>query len=80
MQAIREELGKKTVYWSFNRSASALEELSENTKALTAELKNSNESSTRLTTTLNRLTMAAVGIALVTLAFEVAKGIWKINT
>ena len=76
MQAIQEQLGKKTVYWSFNRSASALEELSENTKALTAELKNSNESSTRLTTSLNILTLAAVVIAAFALLFEVAKWIW----
>ena len=79
-QAVQEEMSKKTVYSSFKRSALALEELSENTKALTAELKNSNESSTRLTTSLNRLTLAAVVIAALAFAFEVAKWVWKVNT
>jgi hypothetical protein len=71
--AVYEAMSQKTVYSSFNRAASALEKLSENTKALTAELKTSNETSTRLTRSLNRLTLAAVVIAALALEFEVVK-------
>jgi hypothetical protein len=71
--AVYEAMSQKTVYSSFNRTASALEKLSENTKALTAELKTSNKTSTRLTLSLNILTSAAVFIAALALGFEVVK-------
>ena len=77
--AVYEAVSKKTVYSSFNRSASALEELSENTKALTAELKTSSETSTKLTESLNRLTLAAVIIAALAFGFEVTKWVLKIS-
>lgn len=75
--AVYEAMSKKTVYSSFNRSASALEELSESTKSLTAELKTSSETSTKLTESLNRLTLAAVIIAALALGFEVTKWVLK---
>lgn len=68
-----EAMSKNTVFSSLNRSASALEKLAVNTEALTMEIKNSNESSTKLTRSLNRLTFAAVVIASGALALEVYK-------
>ncbi|WP_011589860.1 hypothetical protein [Alcanivorax borkumensis] len=68
-----EAMSKNTVFSSLNRSASALEKLADNTEALTAELKNANESSTKLTKSLNWLTFAAVAIAAGALALEVYK-------
>lgn len=72
-QAVYEAVNKKTVYSSFDRSASALEELAENTKALTVEMRNASESSTKLTKSLNWLTFAAVMIAGVALILETVK-------
>ena len=66
-------MSKNTVFSSLNRSASALEKLAVNTEALTAELKKANESSTKLTKSLNWLTFAAVLIAAGALALEVYK-------
>lgn len=68
-----EAMSKNTVFSSLNRSASALEKLADNTKALTTELKNANESSTKLTKSLNRITLAAVVIAAATLGLEIYK-------
>jgi|TARA_Y100000815_G_C12954199_1_gene354070 hypothetical protein len=68
-----EAMSKNTVFSSLNRSASALEKLAVNTEALTAELKNANESSTKLTKSLNWLTFAAVLIAAGALILEVYK-------
>ena len=68
-----ETMSKNTVFSSLNRSASALEKLSSNTKTLAAEMKSASEYSARLTTSLNRLTLAAVIIAGGTLIFEVVK-------
>ena len=68
-----EAMSKNTVFSSLNRSASALEKLSENTEALTAEIKNASASSSRLTSSLNRLTLAAVIIAGLALALEITK-------
>jgi hypothetical protein len=79
-QAVLEEISKKTVYSSFRRTASALEDLSKNTKLLTAELKDSNESSTKLTTSLNRLTFAALVIAAIALVLEIYKLVLPAST
>lgn len=68
-----EAMSKNTVFSSLNRSASALEKLAVNTEALTTELKNANESSTKLTKSLNWLTFAAVLIAAGALCLEVYK-------
>lgn len=68
-----EAMSKNTVFSSLNRSASALETLADNTKALTEELQNANESSTQLTKSLNRITLAAVVIAAATLGLEIYK-------
>jgi uncharacterized phage infection (PIP) family protein YhgE len=68
-----ETMSKNTVFSSLNRSASALEKLSNNTETLAAEMKSASESSTRLTTSLNRLTLAAVIIAGGALILEVVK-------
>lgn len=68
-----EIMSKNTVFSSLNRSASALEKLAVNTEALTTEIKSSNESSTNLTRSLNRLTLVAVVIAAGALALEVYK-------
>ena len=58
-----ETMAANTVFSSVNRSASALEKLAVNTEALTKEIKNANDSSTKLTKSLNYLTLAAVIIA-----------------
>lgn len=68
-----ETMSKNTVFSSLNRSASALERLSNNTETLAAEMKSASESSTRLTRSLNRLTLAAVIIAGGALILEVVK-------
>ena len=68
-----ETMSKNTVFSSLNRSASALEKLAENTQTLAAEMKSASESSTRLTTSLNRLTLAAVIIAGGALILEAVK-------
>ena len=68
-----EAMSKNTVFSSVNKSASALEKLAVNTEALTKEIENANESSTKLTTSLNRLTLAAVVIAGLALILEVVK-------
>ncbi|WP_280570696.1 hypothetical protein [Chromohalobacter sp. 296-RDG] len=62
-----------TVFSSLNRSVSALEKLAVNTEALTAELKNANDSSTKLAKSLNWLTFSAVVIAAGALILEVYK-------
>ncbi|XPF94984.1 hypothetical protein ACM9HF_02930 [Colwellia sp. RE-S-Sl-9] len=68
-----ETLSKNTIFSSVNRSASALEKLAINTEALTQEIASANDSSTKLTKSLNRLTLAAVIIAACALALEVIK-------
>jgi len=68
-----EVMSKNTVFSSLNHSASALERLADNTEALTAELKKANESSTKLTRSLNLITFAAVVIAAATLGLEIYK-------
>jgi len=61
---------KNTIPSALNRSASALEKLNTNTEALTSEIKNASSSSTKLSKSLNRLTLVAVIIAALALAFE----------
>lgn len=68
-----ETMSKNQVFSSLNRSASALQKLAANTEALTAELKNANESSTKLSKSLNWLTFAAVVIAAGALVLEIYK-------
>ena len=68
-----EAISKNTFFSSLNRSASALENLSDHAKALTEEIKRSGESSSRLAKSLNKLTLAAVVIAVVALTLEA----WK---
>lgn len=68
-----ETMSKNTIFSSLNRSALALEKLAVNTEALTSELKNASESSTKLATSLNKLTCAAVIIALVAVVIEIVK-------
>jgi hypothetical protein len=66
-------MSKNTVFSSVNKSASALEKLTVNTEALTQEIKSANDSSTKLTQSLNRLTLAAVVIAGLALILEATK-------
>ena len=68
-----ETLSKNTTFSSLNRFASALEKLAINTEALTQEIASANDSSTKLTTSLNHLTLAAVVIAACALVLEVVK-------
>ena len=68
-----ETMSKNTTFLSVNRSASALEKLAINTEALTQEIASANDSSTKLTKSLNRLTFAAVIIAACALALEIFK-------
>jgi hypothetical protein len=66
-------MSKNTVFSALNRSASALESLSENTDVLAREIKRAGESSSRLARSLNVLTGVAVFIAAVALGLE----FWK---
>jgi len=68
-----ETLATNRVFSSHNKSASAQEALVKNIEALTHEISKANDSSTKLTTSLNRLTLAAVIIAALTLGLEVIK-------
>lgn len=68
-----ETLAENRVFSSHNKSASAQEALVKNIEDLTQEISNASESSTKLTTSLNRLTLAAVIIAALAFGLEIIK-------
>lgn len=68
-----ETLSANRVFSSHNKSASAQEALVKKLEDLTKEISNASDSSTKLTTSLNRLTLAAVVIAALAFGLEVFK-------
>ena len=75
-----ETLAANRVFSSHNKSATAQEELVHKIENLTVEITNANASSTRLASSLNRMTLAAVAIALLAFALEVYKLFWASGT
>ena len=75
-----ETLATNRVFSSHNKSATAQEELVNKIENLTVEITNASASSTRLASSLNRMTLAAVAIALLAFALEVYKLFWASGT
>lgn len=75
-----EAMSTNSFFSSLKRSAAALERLSDTTESLTKEIASANESSSKLTQSLNRLTLAAVIISGLALLLEVIKLCSGINT
>lgn len=73
VQTVHDTLIANSCYSSLRKSASELEKLSKDINVLNNTLEDSNISSTKLSKSLNRITLAAVLISLVALGLQVYK-------